>query len=144
MSVEAIVSVLAPPGTGRLRASSTPDLIALTRRGMPASILTQLAATLGVDRKEVAKLLHISERTLSRRMRENATLTAHESDRAVRLARILAFAGDMIGNPEKAARWLQTPNIALEGSRPIELLDTDTGVEAVRNVLGRIAYGVYS
>jgi len=144
MTVEELVSVLVPPETGELKPDTTPDLIALTRRGMPASILTQLAVMLSVDRKEVAKLLHISERTLSRRMRENATLTAQESDRAVRLARILAFANDMIGNPEKATRWLQTPNRALEGSRPIELLDTDAGVEAVRNVLGRIAYGVYS
>ncbi len=120
------------------------DLIASTRHGISSSILSELASALSVDRKSVSELLHISERTLSRRLQGNANLTAEESDRAVRLARIVSFASEMIGDPEKAARWLQTPNRALEGHRPFDLLDTDTGVEAVRDVLGRIAYGVYS
>jgi putative toxin-antitoxin system antitoxin component (TIGR02293 family) len=67
-----------------------------------------------------------------------------ESDRAVRLARTVAFAEEMIGDPDKAASWLRAPNRALSGSRPIELLDTDAGAKKVRNVLGRIAYGIYS
>ncbi len=120
------------------------DLIASTRHGVPASILSELATALSTDRKSIAQLLNISGRTLSRRLQSDATLTAEESDRAIRLARVVSFASEMIGNPGKAARWLQTPNRALEGHRPFDLLDTDTGVEAVRDVLGRIAYGVYS
>ncbi len=120
------------------------DRIASTRHGISASILSELAIALSVDRKCVSELLHISERTLSRRLKGDAKLTADESDRAVRLARIVSFATEMIGDPGKAARWLQTPNRALEGHRPFDLLDTDTGVEAVRDLLGRIAYGVYS
>ena len=129
-----------------LKASTDNDfhLIASTRHGISASILSELATSLSVDRKSISELLHISERTLSRRLQGNATLTADESDRAVRLARIVSFATEMIGDLQKAARWLQTPNRALEGHRPFDLLDTDTGVEAVRDVLGRIAYGVYS
>jgi putative toxin-antitoxin system antitoxin component (TIGR02293 family) len=45
---------------------------------------------------------------------------------------------------EKASRWLQTPNRALEGELPFNLLDTDAGVQSVETVLGRIAFGVYS
>ncbi len=129
-----------------LAASAENDfsLIASTRHGISASILSELAAALFTDRKSVAELLNISGRTLSRRLQGNSTLTAEESDRAVRLARIVSFAAEMIGDQEKAAHWLQTPNRALEGHRPFDLLDTDTGVEAVRDVLGRIAYGVYS
>ena len=125
-------------------ASSDFDLIAATRHGISASILFELAIALSVDRKCVSELLHISERTLSRRLKGDAKLTADESDRAVRLARMISSATEMIGDPGKASRWLQTANRALEGHRPFDLLDTDTGVEAVRDVLGRIAYGVYS
>jgi putative toxin-antitoxin system antitoxin component (TIGR02293 family) len=50
----------------------------------------------------------------------------------------------MIGNADKAALWLRTPNRALAGEVPIDQLDTDLGVKEVENILGRIAYGVYS
>ncbi len=127
-----------------LDVSSPLDLVRLTRRGVPATFLSDLATTLGVDRKAVAKILHIPERTLSRRIQQGANLTADEADRALRLARVIAFGIRMIGNREKAAAWLQTPNRALDGAVPVELLDTDFGTEAVTDVLGRIAYGVYS
>jgi putative toxin-antitoxin system antitoxin component (TIGR02293 family) len=50
----------------------------------------------------------------------------------------------MIGNKEKAVEWLRTPNRALAGERPLDQLDTDLGAREVEDVLGRIAYGVYS
>ena len=39
---------------------------------------------------------------------------------------------------------LRTPNRALGGERPLDQLDTDIGARAVEDILGRIAYGVYS
>ena len=35
-------------------------------------------------------------------------------------------------------------NRALGGAVPIDQLDTDLGAKEVENILGRIAYGVYS
>lgn len=77
-------------------------------------------------------------------MSGDARLTAEESDRVVRLARIIAQAKETLGDTAKASHWLQTPNRALEGDTPFERLDTDAGVRSVEQVLGRIAYGVYS
>jgi putative toxin-antitoxin system antitoxin component (TIGR02293 family) len=50
----------------------------------------------------------------------------------------------MIGDQDKAIEWLGTPNRALGGERPLDQLDTDTGAHMVEDILGRIAYGVYS
>ena len=50
----------------------------------------------------------------------------------------------MFGDQEKAIVWLGTPNRALGGDRPLDLLDTDMGARMVEDILGRIAYGVYS
>lgn len=97
-----------------------------------------------MSRVAVAKLLGISERTLTRRANSDRRLTSAESDRVVRLARILALAKETLGNMERASRWLQTPNRALEGDKPIDRLDTDIGVRSVEQVLGRIEYGLYS
>jgi putative toxin-antitoxin system antitoxin component (TIGR02293 family) len=119
-------------------------LIDMIRRGVPASVLSDLAATLSVDRRSVAKVLRISDRTLSRRVQENGNLNARESDRAVRLARVVAKSIDTFGEQAKAARWLKSSNRALDGAIPFELLDTDAGVQSVLTILGRIDYGVYS
>jgi uncharacterized protein (DUF2384 family) len=42
-----------------------------------------------------------------------------------------------------AADWLKTPNRAL-GVRPLDLLDTEAGTDAVDRLLTRIEHGVYS
>ena len=60
------------------------------------------------------------------------------------MARVLALAKETLGDMEKASRWLQTSNRALEGDKPIDRLDTDIGVRSVEQVLGRIEYGLYS
>jgi putative toxin-antitoxin system antitoxin component (TIGR02293 family) len=50
----------------------------------------------------------------------------------------------MIGDEQKAVQWLLAPNRALGGERPLDRLDTDLGTRDVEDILGRIAYGVYS
>ena len=65
-------------------------------------------------------------------------------NRTVRMARVCANAVEMIGDQDKAIEWLGTPNRALGGGRPLDQLDTDTGARMVEDILGRIAYGVYS
>jgi putative toxin-antitoxin system antitoxin component (TIGR02293 family) len=144
MTVLAIAQVLGGRKSFRKNVQTSTDLVDATRAGLPATILDTLASELAIQRVAVAKVLGISERTLSRRVTAKGRLTAEESDRTVRLARVLALAKETLGDREKAGRWLQTPNRALEGDRPFDRLDTDAGVRSVEQVLGRIAYGVYS
>ena len=40
--------------------------------------------------------------------------------------------------------WIFSPNRALGGKAPYDLLDTQYGLEEVKNIIGRIDYGVYS
>jgi len=68
-------------------------------------------------------------------------LAPHESDRLYRLARIVALAGEFLGDHERAVRWLKRPNRALGGIAPIAAIDTEPGARQVENILGRIAYG---
>ena len=123
---------------------SDSELTLLTREGLPVGTLTLLAQELDVERKTVANVIGISDRTLSRRIAKDERLSAQESDRMVRLARVFALATDTLGTAQKASLWLQTPNNVLEGQTPFSLLDTDAGVRSVETVLGRIAWGVYS
>jgi putative toxin-antitoxin system antitoxin component (TIGR02293 family) len=120
------------------------DLAQLVRTGLPAGAISALAETLHLGNGVLSRKLGIPVRTLSRRMSQGMLLTSAESDRAVRMARVYACAVDLIGDAEKAIEWLDTPNRALGGGKPLDQLDTDTGARMVEDVLGRIAYGVYS
>ena len=120
------------------------ELAEMTRKGLPAGSLRVLGEKLELKNAALSEKLGIPQRTLSRRLSRHSRLTAAESDRMVRMARLYATAVEMIGNAEKAAQWLRTPNRALGGAVPIDQLDTDLGTREVENVLGRIAYGVYS
>ena len=144
MTVAAITAVLGGRQTLKRKVDSSSDLTRLTREGLPVDTLTLLARDFSVERKTLARSVGISDRTLSRRIEKAQRLSAEESDRVVRMARVLAMAADTFGTKEKASLWLQSPNAVLEGQTPFSLLDTDTGVQSVETVLGRIAWGIYS
>ena len=71
-------------------------------------------------------------------------MVADESDRLLRVAHVATSAEDVLGAQAKAGRWLQTPNRALGGAIPLDLLNTDLGAEEVVTILDGIARGVYS
>jgi putative toxin-antitoxin system antitoxin component (TIGR02293 family) len=119
-------------------------LAELVREGLPVKALLLLAERLDIRQAEISEKIGIPKRTLTRRLAQHSRLTAIESDRAVRLAQVYSTAAETLGDGDKAAAWLKTPNRALRGGRPLDQLDTDPGVREVEDVLGRIAYGVYS
>ena len=56
---------------------------------------------------------------------------------------ITARAIEVLGNREKALRWLRTPLPFLCDRTPLSMLDTAEGIEHVEGVLGRIEQGVW-
>jgi putative toxin-antitoxin system antitoxin component (TIGR02293 family) len=144
MSIAEIVEVLGGNKTFKRPIRNTDDLAEQVRSGLPASTVTLLAATLSLHRTQVAERLSIPPRTLSRRLTTKSRLTHEESDRTLRMAKVVALAREVLGTEEKASRWMSNPNRALGGRRPFDQLDTELGVRSVEEVLQRIAYGIYS
>lgn len=144
METQAIVEILGGRKVLGKAIKNVDDLANLVRKGLPASSLPALAQKLHVGNGVLSRKLGIPQRTLTRRLSQASLLTPAESDRTVRMARVYANAVEMIGDEEKAVGWLSTPNRALGGEKPLDLLDTDMGARMVEDILGRIAYGVYS
>jgi putative toxin-antitoxin system antitoxin component (TIGR02293 family) len=144
MGTEAIAEVLGGRKVLGKAVKKADDLAQLVRKGLPASSVTALAQKLDMGNTVLSRKLGIPQRTLTRRLSQHSRLTAAESDRTVRFARVYASAVEMIGDEDKAVEWLRTPNRALGGERPFDQLDTDLGAREVEDILGRIAYGVYS
>lgn len=120
--------------------SAERDLISMTRKGLPSVSALRLAEAGGLTEAQLAAALGISSRTLARK-RGKRRLNAVESDRAIRLARVLALALEVLGNRKAAAAWLHDPIIALGGRAPVDLLDTDTGLRSVERELVLLDYG---
>lgn len=144
METEAIAEVLGGRKVLGKAVKKPDDLAQLVRRGLPANTVTAMAEKLRMGSSLLSRKLGIPQRTLSRRLSQASLLTPAESDRTVRMARVYANAVEMIGDEEKAIEWLCTPNRALGGERPLDQIDTDVGARLVEDILGRIAYGVYS
>jgi putative toxin-antitoxin system antitoxin component (TIGR02293 family) len=144
MSIAEIVEVLGGKRTFKQPIRKANDLVAQVRAGLPASTVNLLADSLSMRRAQVAKRLNIPSRTLSRRLATKSRLTQDESDRTLRMAKVIALANEILGTEDKASRWMVAPNRALGGQKPFDQLDTELGVQSVEQVLYAIAYGMYS
>lgn len=122
---------------------SPAEVVAMIRRGLPMEELTALAAWLAISEEELAPLLGISRATLHRR-KKTGQLETPESERIVRIGRLMARATEVLGSEKAAREWLRTPAIAFRGESPLAYLDTEIGAREVENLLGRLEHGVFS
>ena len=116
------------------------DLVHLIRRGLPVDAAQALLDSGRVTAAELDQIV-LPRKTLAHR-RKLGTLTPEQSDRLMRVARLIAAAEDTFGSQTKAAIWLRRPTTALTGEYPLALLDTDEGARAVEALLGQISHGI--
>jgi len=116
------------------------DLVRLVRRGLPIAAAQFVLDSGSLTLAELDRIV-LPRKTLANR-RKLGTLTPEQSDRLVRVARVIAAAEETFGGREKAGRWLRRPTAALAGESPLEWLDTDEGARQVETLLGRIAHGI--
>lgn len=137
------VRELLPPRYARREPGTVGEWLRALRNGLPRRGLEDLLRALELSRTEFCLALNISERTLTRRLKEDR-LTPDESEKVLRLGRVWERANAVFADEAAARDWLKSPNAALENAPPLSLLDADIGAQAVLDVLGRIEHGVFS
>jgi putative toxin-antitoxin system antitoxin component (TIGR02293 family) len=70
-----------------------------------------------------------------------AVRRASEIGKRVRVARITKLASHMIGDTDRAKRWLRSPSMFLGGQTPLATIATDGGYRLVEQSLYAIGYG---
>lgn len=120
------------------------DFIKIIRSGLPSAVIGSVVQSSAISEDVIYKSLRIAKRTAARRKATAATLKPAESELIYRFSKVWVTAAAALGDQDKARQWLLTDNRALNGNRPIDLLDTAIGLEDVMDVLHRIEYGVYS
>lgn len=115
--------------------------ISVIREGVPTDALLRVKEALGLTDAELARTVRIPKRTLTRRKREG-TLRPDESERVLRLLRLVRHAASVFGSTEDARAWMREPNVALGEETPLQFADTEPGARRVDHLLGQIEHGV--
>lgn len=120
------------------------ELARLVAQGIPISVVADVVELGVLTREEVTRLI-VPRRTLAHRKRRGEHLSPDESDRLARVLHLHDIAlRTFDGDAEKASAWLRTPNRALSGEIPLDLVVTSTGARLVEDALLRIEHGVYT
>lgn len=118
------------------------DLDAVARKGLPRESLTAVvdAATRSPSEAVTIRRSVIPDATWKRR---TVRLNPAESDRTLRLARLIALTRHVWhDNADDVTDFLSTPHALLGGRTPLECSATDLGTEMVEGVLLRLMLGV--
>ena len=115
-------------------------LVHLSRILAP-SVIKPLSA-LGLERAEIDAVI-IPSRTLQHRRSRREKLTVEESDRVLRVIRVLSLTESVYGSRERALAWLRKPHPRLDERTPLSLLKTDAGSRIVEELLIQIDEGMF-
>jgi putative toxin-antitoxin system antitoxin component (TIGR02293 family) len=118
------------------------DLARITEEGISTDSLSALKDR-GLTFSEISEII-ISPRTLKHRKARREPLSHEETDRVVRVARVLSLAEDVFASREKALLWLRMPDERLENRTPLKMLTTESGGRLVENMLWQIDEGIYT
>ena len=116
----------------------------LVAAGLPTEALREISGSLGIQMSRVGPLVNIAPKTLQRRLQAGGRLKPAESERVVRLMRLVARAHAVLGDEAKARAWLERPLRELGGKTALELSATEPGAREVEQVLGRLEHGVFA
>jgi putative toxin-antitoxin system antitoxin component (TIGR02293 family) len=120
------------------------DFISIATKGVNAHVINNFQLHFNFNRDSVAELLNISSPTVYRWVKSNRNLERNYSIQLLELTFLFLIGTEAFKDQENFFKWLNLPNIALGGMKPKELLELPNGLSKVRELIGRIEYGVYS
>jgi putative toxin-antitoxin system antitoxin component (TIGR02293 family) len=117
------------------------ELDDLVAHGLPKDALKASVDRVCVSGEDRKKLLYriIPEATYKRR---RSNLTADESERAERLARVFATTEYVWNSEDDARAFLSTPHPMLQGHTPLDVSMTELGARRVEELLWKLYYGI--
>jgi putative toxin-antitoxin system antitoxin component (TIGR02293 family) len=136
-----IADVLGGPSVLGRRLASIAALSEAISKGLPKAALRQTAGRIFDDRAEQRQLMNriVPEATFKRR---RDRLSAAESERTERIARVMASAEFVWTNRSDARRFMTTPHPALRGRSPLDAALSELGARQVEEILDQIFHGL--
>ena len=119
------------------------DLIEITRKGLPKSVVQTISNILSISMEKMSQLIHVSYRTIQRKS-DKDLLNVYSTEQILEIAEVISRGIDVLGSLESFIKWLHKDIRALNYTKPLDFLDTSFGASLIKDILGRIEHGVYS
>lgn len=123
--------------------TSDMDVIEISRQGITKGSLISLGDCFGFSPDKLANMLPITLRTIQR-YRNTQKFNPNISEHIIQLARLMVLGTEVFESRENFLRWFTTPNMALGGKIPIDLVKLLAGAQLVMDELIRIDHGVFA
>jgi putative toxin-antitoxin system antitoxin component (TIGR02293 family) len=103
----------------------------------------ELSQKLPFTQQEWADILHISDRTLQRYIKDNKPFEGLYAEHLYQLDNMADLGLQVFGNVKSLEQWLRAPRQVLGELQDFATLKSFWGVKLIANELGRIEHGVY-
>ena len=123
--------------------TSEMDVIEMSKQGVTKRSLISFGDCFGFTPDRLAYMLPITLRTIQRyknTQKFNPTISEH----IIQLARLMVRGTEVFESRENFLSWFTTPNTALGGKIPSDLVSLQTGAQLVMDELTRIDHGVFA
>jgi putative toxin-antitoxin system antitoxin component (TIGR02293 family) len=120
------------------------SLVTAIREGIPFRLFEQIQRASPYSVNEWARLLHLSAKSIKRYEQTDSRFKPIYSEKIIELAEVTRAGLAVFDSMEQFRLWLDTPNFALGGEPPLELLTDSYGKELVISELNRIDHGIFA
>ncbi|MGB8194307.1 MAG: antitoxin Xre/MbcA/ParS toxin-binding domain-containing protein [Chitinophagaceae bacterium] len=111
--------------------------------GISKKALQNLKDKAVLDYDQLAQVLNVARATLINK-KGNEKFSKDVSDKILGLADIYSYGYEVFEDRARFNQWIFRANRALGGQAPFDILNSTFGRTEVKNLIGRIDYGVYS
>lgn len=129
------------PVSSEFPALGTYELARAVEEGLPTESINVLKER-GLTFTEIAELV-IPPRTLKHRRARGERLSTEETERFLRVLRVLELGERIFGDGGRLLSWLRKPDFEMKERSSLSLLGTEAGAKIVTQQLWGIAEGVY-
>lgn len=116
----------------------------ISRNGIAPMLVLDLMNQFKFTKQETAELIDVSSKTLDRHFKAGRAFKGLQSDRILELSNLYNQGIEVFGDRKKFLKWLDSKLPALGNTSPREWLDTQQGIEAISDEIGRIKYGLFA
>lgn len=134
-----IVSGIATP----INKMTSFEKMALLNEGINKNDLEQFKLKAQLDYDKLAQALAVTRATLISK-KKNEAYSESVAEKILALTDLYSYGYEVFEDVNNFNSWMFISNKALAGKTPFDIIDNQFGREEVKNIIGRIEYGIYS
>lgn len=119
------------------------EKMALLDLGLKKAHLESFKTKAHLDYDKLAQALSVTRATLINK-KGNEPYSENVSEKILALTDLYSYGYEVFEDENKFNGWMFCPNESLGGKMPFDIVDNQFGREEIKNLIGRIEYGIYS